>query len=86
MLGGETMIMSAVDSTFFTLNAVATAIWQAADGRTPLSDIVTNKICEEFDVDCDTASRDAEQFVKELSQHGILLVSEHPFENSAPLV
>lgn len=86
MLGGETMIMSAVDSTFFTLNEVATAIWQAADGRTPLSDIVTNKICEQFDVDCDTAARDAEHFVKELSQHGILLVSEHPLENPAPLV
>ena len=37
MLGGEMMIMSAVDSTFFTLNPVATVIWQAADGHTPLS-------------------------------------------------
>ncbi len=34
------MIMSTVDSTFFTLNPVATVIWQAADGRTPLSEIV----------------------------------------------
>ena len=40
VLGGEMMIMSAVDSTFFTLNEVATAVWQAADGRTPLSEIV----------------------------------------------
>jgi len=37
LIGGEMMIMSAVDSTFFTLNEVATLIWQAADGRTPLS-------------------------------------------------
>ena len=28
MLGGEMMVMSSVDSTFFTLNEVATAIWQ----------------------------------------------------------
>ena len=28
MLGGEMMIMSALDSTFFTLNEVATVIWQ----------------------------------------------------------
>ena len=42
MLGGEMMIMSAVNSTFFTLNEVATVIWQAADGRTPLSEIVRN--------------------------------------------
>jgi hypothetical protein len=39
MLGGEMMIMSALDSTFFTLNEVATVIWQAADGNTPLSEI-----------------------------------------------
>jgi hypothetical protein len=77
------MIMSAVDSTFFTLNEVATLIWQAADGRTPLSNIVTSKICPEFDVDPDQAGRDAEQFVDDLCRHGILLVSEHPITNSA---
>ncbi|HYL16182.1 MAG TPA: PqqD family protein [Terriglobales bacterium] len=81
MLGGEMMVMSAVDSTFFTLNEVATAIWQAADGHTPLSEIVADKVCEEFDVDPAVAERDAEQFVEELSHHGILLVSERPIEN-----
>jgi len=76
------MIMSAVDSTFFTLNEVATIIWQAADGHTPLSDIVASKICPEFEVDPDQAGRDVEQFVSELSQHGILLVSEQPITSS----
>jgi Coenzyme PQQ synthesis protein D (PqqD) len=84
MLGGEMMIMSAVDSTFFTLNPVATIIWQAADGRTPLSEIVTTKVCEEFDVEPEAAERDAEQFVSELSEHGILLVSENPILESPP--
>jgi hypothetical protein len=79
MLGGEMMIMSAVDSTFFTLNPVASVIWQAADGRTPLSEIVTRHVCPEFEVDFETAYRGVEQFVEELSGHGILLVSEVPF-------
>ncbi len=83
MLGGEMMIMSVTDSTFFTLNEVGTAIWQAADGRTRLSDIVTNNVCQEFEIDAETAQLDAEQFVSELSQHGILLVSEQPIENAA---
>ncbi len=74
--------MSARDSTFFTLNEVATAIWQAADGRTSLSDIVASKICGEFEVDPCQAACDAEQFVNDLSQHGILLMSEHPITNS----
>jgi hypothetical protein len=84
LVGGEMMIMSAVDSTFFTLNEVATAIWESADGRTPLSDIVVNKICREFEVDSHQAGQDAEQFVGELSQHGILLVSDHPIANPSP--
>jgi hypothetical protein len=77
-LGGEMMIMSAVDSTFFTLNEVATVIWQAADGRTPLSEIIKRRVCEEFDVEPEVARQDAEQFVTELSQHRILLVSDSP--------
>ena len=36
VMDGEMMIMSAVDSTFFSLNEVATVIFQAADGLTPL--------------------------------------------------
>ena len=77
-LGGEMMIMSAVDSTFFTLNEVATVIWQAADGRTPLSEIIERRVCAEFDVEPEVARQDAEQFVTELSQHRILLVSDSP--------
>ena len=78
MLGSEMMVMSTTDSTFFTLNEVATVIWQAADGRTPLSQIVAGKICRQFDVDPEQAQRGAERFVDGLSQHGILLVSDRP--------
>jgi hypothetical protein len=83
MLGSEMMVMSTTDSTFFTLNEVATVIWQAADGRTPLSEIVAGKICGQFDVDSDQAQRGAERFVEGLSRHGILLVSDQPLINSS---
>lgn len=82
MLGGEMMVMSAVDSTFFTLNEVATVIWRAADGVTPLSAIVSAKVCSEFDVTPEEATRDAEEFVTQLAQHGILLVSDHPIAHA----
>lgn len=83
-LDGEMMIMSAVDSTFFTLNPVATVIWQAADGKTPLSQIVSQQVCAEFDVEPEQARRDAEEFVSQLSQHGILLISDHPLSPDRP--
>jgi hypothetical protein len=77
-LGGEMIIMSAADSTLFSLNEVATVIWQAADGRTPLSEIVERHVCTEFDMQLDAAYRDAEAFVEELANHGILRVSDQP--------
>src|ERR1700723_1565465 len=78
LLGGEVMIMSTADSTFFTLNEVASAIWQAADGCTPLSEIVADKICREFDVDREQAQRGAERFVDELSHNAILRAWDNP--------
>jgi hypothetical protein len=84
LVGGEMMVMSAVDSTFFTLNDVASTIWQAADGRTPLSEIVAGKVCQEFDVEPEQAQRGADRFVNELSQHGILLLSDRPLIDSSP--
>ncbi len=77
-LGGETMIMSGRDSTLYTLNEVATVIWEAADGSTPLEEIVTKKVCAEFDVTPEEAMGDAAALVAELVNHGILQVSENP--------
>lgn len=79
MLAGEVMVMNSADSTFFTLNEVASAIWQAADGRTPLDRIVREQVCEQFEVDPAEAQADAERFVRDLAAHGILLVSDRPF-------
>ena len=78
-LGDETMIMSGRDSTLFTLNEVATAIWEAADGSTALDEIVQRNICPAFEVELDVALRDAESLAEELAGHGILLLSDEPF-------
>lgn len=85
LIGGEMMIMSVADSTFFTLNEVGTLIWQSADGCARLSEIVTRKICSEFNVNPADAQHDAEQFVSELSQHGIIRVSDQPIADASPL-
>lgn len=81
-LGDEMIVMSARDSTLFSLNDVGLVIWQAADGRTPLEEIVKEKVCHEFDVTPEEALKDAESFVRELAGHGILILSDLPIENS----
>lgn len=77
-LGGEMMIMSGRDSTLFTLNQTASILWQAADGTTPLEDIVRQKICSEFQVEPSQALEDAESLARELAGHHILQISEQP--------
>ena len=84
MLGGEMMIMSARDSTLFSLNETASAIWQAADGRTPLSEIVERVLCSEYDVAPEEALRHAEELVRDLAGRGILRTSGQPIAEPAP--
>lgn len=82
-LGDETMIMSAKTSTLFTLNEVASVIWQAADGVTPLEQIVATRICPRYDIAPDLALKDAEALVEDLASHGILLLSDKPLPPQA---
>ena len=78
LLADEMIVMSAVDSTLFSLNPTGTIIWEAADGNTPLSRIVEEKVCAEFDIGVEQAYADAERFVNALVEHGILVISDHP--------
>jgi hypothetical protein len=78
MLGKEMLVMAGQGSTLFTLNPTATILWQAADGVTPLDEIVEGRICTEFEVPREQALRDAEALAEELARHGILLHSEKP--------
>jgi len=77
-LDKEMVVMSMRDPTLFTLNEVAAEIWQAADGRTPLSSIVRDNICVKFETEPDIAYADAEALCRQLSERGILLLSDQP--------
>jgi len=78
MLAGEMVIMSAADSTLFKLNQQAAIIWNAADGVTPLREIVEQEICRQYDVDPTVAYQDAENLVRDLAAHGILILTGEP--------
>jgi len=80
MIGGEMMIMSGRDSSLFSLNATASILWEAADGVTPLAQIVEGRIVGAFDIDRESALKDAEEVVRGLADHGILRLSETPID------
>ena len=83
MIGGEMMIMSGLDSSLFSLNATASVLWQAADGVTPLAEIVERRICSAFEVDPAVALRDAGELAENLARHGILRLSDSPMPEAA---
>jgi len=78
MIDGEMMIMSGIDSSLYSLNEIASILWQAADGVTPLAEIVERHICAAYAVDPATALRDAEEMSEELTRQGILRISDAP--------
>jgi hypothetical protein len=80
-IGDELMIMFARDSSLFSLNETAALLWDAADGRTPLAEIVAREICPRYDVDPATALRDATELAHGLAERGILRVAERPFSD-----
>ena len=81
-LGDEAVVMSARDSRIFSLNEQAASIWWAADGITPLSEIVQKAIVAVYDVDLETAYADTLQFVNELAARGILTVAAQPISTA----
>lgn len=85
-LDGEMMIMSAKDSTLFTLNRTATILWQAADGATALDEIVQQRICAVFDIAASVALSDAENLARQLANHEILQISDAPIQNASAVV
>jgi hypothetical protein len=82
-LGDETMVLAVLDSTLFSLNEVASIVWQAADGQTPLREIVARAIVPAFEVDAETAYRDALELVEGLARQGILEVADAPLPPEA---
>ena len=83
MVGDELMIMSGRDSTLFALNATAAVLWEAADGMTPLEDIVAQRICAAFDVEPGPALRDAEDLIRQLAAHDLVRLSDVPIAPEA---
>jgi hypothetical protein len=77
-VAGEVVIMRADDSSLYVLNPVASAVWEAADGLTSLDTVVREVICRDFEVDAETARRDAAELVAALAAEGVLRTSDRP--------
>lgn len=76
MLGDELLIMSGRDAMLLTLNQTAAILWNALDGLTPLDILVRRHICSAFDVDPQSALRDANELVRGLADVGVVTLTQ----------
>jgi hypothetical protein len=77
-LGDEMMIMSPSDSMLYTLNDAAAMIWESADGKTPLDEIVAHGICSKYEVAPEEALKDSKELAEQLARQGVLVISDKP--------
>ncbi len=67
----ETIIITPTDSVMHALNDVGAYIWFLADGNCTVRDII-DSVCEEYEVDRETAEADTLEFVQALTGKGML--------------
>lgn len=53
--------------SIFTLNEVASRVWELLDGKRPL-DAIVETICDEFEVTADVAKNDVEELIRSLKE------------------
>jgi len=61
--------------SIYTLNEVATTIWQLIDGRKSVSQII-EEICKVYDVRREEAEKDTLEFLNTLKEAGLLRISD----------
>ena len=67
MIDGEAMIVLPGKGVVHVLNPSGSLIWDLLDGSRNLDSIIA-RVCEEFEVDPETAGSDARQFLQELEK------------------
>ena len=82
IIEGEAIILTPEDGRLHNLNPVATRIFELANGRRKIRDII-NLICEEFEVSRDIAQRDTLNFIEDLVHRQLLIFHNRPTKSSS---
>ena len=72
-IDGEMVIIADDGRHIHMLNETATLIWSCSNKRTSVEKIIS-KMCDEYDVDEDTASQDILETIKRLSDKKLIRV------------
>lgn len=71
----EAVIVDLNNSLLYSLNPIASIIWEMSDGKTEIKQII-NRIENEFNVDRSVAESDCKEFIDDFIQKGLLTFLE----------
>lgn len=77
MIDDKAFVVAVDGRKLHSLNKVGSFIWKSADGHHTVRAIV-EKICGRYEVDKETAERNAGEFIAKLIDKGIVNLSENP--------
>lgn len=72
IIDNQVMFLHKKEKSFCKLNETSSFIWKRADGRTLIKKII-DLVSSEYDVDRDTAEKDALEFIKDLLKKKIFI-------------
>lgn len=70
-MDGDTVMMSIDRGEYYGVTGVGTRIWELLENPTSLAQVITT-ISAEFEVDEATCQADAERFIQELMDNGMV--------------
>lgn len=71
-VGGEEVLLDLRSGTYFSLNAVGTAIWQAIEARPSDAEALCDTVTAAFDVAPDIARADIAALLDDLLSRGLI--------------
>jgi hypothetical protein len=74
-VGGEIIILTRDGEWIHTLNEVGSEIWKLADGKMTVNELIS-KICEEFEINRETAEQDTIKFIQKLLKKDLITLHE----------
>ena len=75
IIDGVAIIVNPETGKMYTLNEVGTYIWEHADGRHTISDIIDG-VCEMYEVDKSKAVDDVNLFINDLTEKNVVVLVE----------
>jgi hypothetical protein len=73
-MDGDTVMMSIERGEYYGVSGVGTRIWELLETPKTLAEIITS-ICAEFEVDEATCQADAEKFIRDMMDNGMILMA-----------